>query len=597
MMKYKIKKENGVTMLALVITVVILVILTNILIYNAQDNIYIKSLTNLYNDIDMLREKVSAYYNEYGKIPAEIKYTNTSHLSDVLGANDKEDEFYIIDLEAMQGITLNYGKDYENVKNDKENADSYTDIYIINENSHNVFYVKGIKVKENDTTKTYYTDYIEPDQTNINLRYIDGILIPDGYYYIGKNLDSSGIVISNIQDETVDTSKTNQYVWTKQISEIEEAPSSVTLEDNQKEYQFIKSVNTYKGYFKNSEGKVQYIVVDEKKWSKAYTKEMEYEDINGDTVTIPQGFSVSMSPTMNTVENGFVVKDSKDNEWVWVVVPDSVFTTATSNTDYDNIEADLIEYASGYREGSEGQNLSWTDEYYDGCGIADNATYTSMYNKMLSSVYKNGGFWISRYEIGDSTATASNTTRTSDSGTTGVAVSQANQIPYNYVTCSGAQTLANGMSTDSTKTSSLLFGIQWDLVCKFLEENSNLTKADIKSDSTSWGNYLNATVSNIKEGAKQLISAVWTEKTEDKPESSSILLTTGASEYTNKMNIYDLAGNEYEWTLENTSISSSPCAFRGGNYDGNGDSIQASIRYSNATSDSNDDIAFRATLY
>ena len=338
MMKYKIKKENGVTMLALVITVVILVILTNILIYNAQDNIYIKSLTNLYNDIDMLREKVSAYYNEYGKIPAEIKYTNTSHLSDVLGANDKEDEFYIIDLEAMQGITLNYGKDYENVKNDKENADSYTDIYIINENSHNVFYVKGIKVKENDTTKTYYTDYIEPDQTNINLRYIDGILIPDGYYYIGKNLDSSGIVISNIQDETVDTSKTNQYVWTKQISEIEEAPSSVTLEDNQKEYQFIKSVNTYKGYFKNSEGKVQYIVVDEKKWSKAYTKEMEYEDINGDTVTIPQGFSVSMSPTMNTVENGFVVKDSKDNEWVWVVVPDSVFTTATSNTDYDNIE-------------------------------------------------------------------------------------------------------------------------------------------------------------------------------------------------------------------------------------------------------------------
>ena len=220
-----------------------------------------------------------------------------------------------------------------------------------------------------------------------------------------------------------------------------------------------------------------------------------------------------------------------------------------------------------------------------------------MYNKMLSSVYKNGGFWISRYEIGDSTATASNTTRTSDSGTTGVAVSQANQIPYNYVTCSGAQTLANGMSTDSTKTSSLLFGIQWDLVCKFLEENSNLTKADIKSDSTSWGNYLNATVSNIKEGAKQLISAVWTEKTEDKPESSSILLTTGASEYTNKMNIYDLAGNEYEWTLENTSISSSPCAFRGGNYDGNGDSIQASIRYSNATSDSNDDIAFRATLY
>lgn len=610
-MKHRIKKENGVTMLALVITVVILVILTNVLIYNAQDNIYIKSLTNLYNDIDMLREKVSAYYNEYGKIPAEIKYTNISQLSDILGVNDKKDNFYIIDLEAMQGITLNYGKDYEKVKNDKENANNYTDVYIINENSHNIFYVEGIKVKENDTTKTYYTDYIEPDQTEIDLRYIDGILIPEGYYYIGTYTDNSGnksIVISTNKDEQIDDTSETQFIWQKQISTLSDVPDSIKLTDGQREDEFLKSVNTYKGYFRNknktTDVDVVYLPIDETKWSEAYTKETEYEDINGDKVTIPQGFRVSMSTTMNTVENGFVVKDSNDNEWVWVVIPDSVFATATSNTDYDNIEADLIEYASDYREGSEGQSLNWTDEYYDGCGVVATDTktaeevYTEMYNKMLSSVYTNGGFWISRYEIGDSTATANNTTRTSSSETTGVAVSQANQIPYNYVTCSEAQTLASGMSTDSSKTSSLLFGIQWDLVCKFLEENSNLTKTDIKSDSTSWGNYNNATVTNIKTGAKQLISSVWTETTDDKQASSEILLTTGASEYTSKVNIYNFAGNEYEWTLEHaTSDSSKPCADRGGTYHFLGSSDPASSRYSDTTSLSSYGVGFRATLY
>ena len=134
-MKGKISNEKGITMMALVITVIILVILTNMLIYNAQDNVHIKALTNLYNDIDMLREKVSLYYNDYGKIPAEIKYTidtNTSGISSVISTQNDTGDFYVIDLEAMQGITLNYGRDYEKVKNNKEDVNSYTDIYIIN---------------------------------------------------------------------------------------------------------------------------------------------------------------------------------------------------------------------------------------------------------------------------------------------------------------------------------------------------------------------------------------------------------------------------------------------------------------------------------
>lgn len=285
-MKNKTRQENGVTMLALVLTVVILLILTNVLIYNAKDNIYINSLTNLYNDISILREKVSEYYQEYGRIPAQIEYTNKDGLdsmSSVLSTQNDTGAFYVIDLEAMQGLTLNYGRDYENVKNikDESAARSYTDLYIINENSHNIFYVKGIEVKENDEMKTYFTDYIEPDQTAINLRYVNGIIIPSGYYYIGKTSDNNeNIVISEKQDDTVDISNENQYVWTKQSSKIESTPEDIKLKSNQEEYQFVASVNTYKGYFKNKNGNVQYVVIDEGKWSEAYTKQMEYEDKN-----------------------------------------------------------------------------------------------------------------------------------------------------------------------------------------------------------------------------------------------------------------------------------------------------------------------------
>ena len=61
---------------------------------------------------------------------------------------------------------------------------------------------------------------------------------------------------------------------------------------------------------------------------------------------------------------GIVIKDSNDNEWVWVEVPKTVFTTATKEDDYKNIEKDLITYAKDYREGKSGQDLNWKDEWY-----------------------------------------------------------------------------------------------------------------------------------------------------------------------------------------------------------------------------------------
>ncbi len=302
---------------------------------------------------------------------------------------------------------------------------------------------------------------------------------------------------------------------------------------------------------------------------------------------------------------GIVIKDNNDNEWVWVEVPKTIYEKSVTETDYDEIYNALDTYATVYRKGSDKQNLNWKDEWYEGCGIETSQKYTEMYNKMLSSVFINGGFWISRYEIGDSTATLNNTTRTSDSGTKGTPVSKQNQIPYNYVTCSQAQNLSSGLSTDSNKTSSLLFGIQWDLVCKFLEEKTDLTNTDINSDSTSWGNFKNSSLKLYRgkyNTTPDNSTSEWISYVKNLETSSDVdymqLLTTGASEQTNKMNIYDFAGNEWEWTLEHANSDARYLsAFRGGCFNSSGSSRPVSHRGNDNANDSIFYLSFRSTLY
>ena len=326
---------------------------------------------------------------------------------------------------------------------------------------------------------------------------------------------------------------------------------------------------------------------------------------------------------------GIVIKDKNNNEWVWIEVPKTTvfsgLTIDTTNTlteqNYTDIKNKLIEYATTYREGKLGQGCNWTDEWYaedgdelvtastsnlteaqkaltNGCGLTYDE-YKTAYQKMLKSVYTYGGFWIGRYEAGiEGTTTETTNARSSHSnieiGKSPKAISQKDAIPYNNVYCSEAQALAKEMTPNSNYTSSLMFGIQWDLVCKYLEVKGKLGTANINSDSSAWGNYSNVKRTISSDKAKK--GSSWTSITGTKP-ASSILLTAGASDDTKKMNIYDFAGNEWEWTLEKTSDSSRPCARRGGDYLNTGSSYPASYRNYDYTTRSNYSIGFRPALY
>ncbi len=171
-----IRKNRGITLISLSIAVIILLIITGMIVYSAKDSMYIKNLTNMQNDIANLRDKVSLYYLKYGNIPVKTEYEDISNLQNgnILGVNDTG-KFYIIELEKLEGLTLNYGEDYERYKtNGYTYSPDLTDIYIINEDSHNIFYVEGISITENNETKMYYTDYTEGDTQPIELKVVEG---------------------------------------------------------------------------------------------------------------------------------------------------------------------------------------------------------------------------------------------------------------------------------------------------------------------------------------------------------------------------------------------------------------------------------------
>ena len=330
------------------------------------------------------------------------------------------------------------------------------------------------------------------------------------------------------------------------------------------------------------------------------------EENNGGSETVsnrnpylPKGFR-QVSGT--TLDNGLTIQDSTGNQYVWVEVPKTkeVYPTAGleitefTEDEYTAIETDLHTYTNDYRRSG------WEDKYYsDATTGLTREQYTQLKQKMLKSVYQNGGFYIGKYETGTETARTSGDASTAPGETP---VIKQNVYPYNYVTCSQAQTLASNME-HGDRITSLLFGVQWDLVMKYLETKGT-TQADLKTDSTSWGNYSNnawiITNANLKYAVYANNSlGSWTTATEkSKTSSESILLSTGADDSFSKMGIYDLAGNVYEWTLEEYSSSIyGPCAYRGGFYFGSGSTYPAINRINYFTTHLSDSIGFRLALY
>ena len=334
------------------------------------------------------------------------------------------------------------------------------------------------------------------------------------------------------------------------------------------------------------------------------TENASYTDSENATVTIPKGFKVSdVAKTEDTdgeqtVSTGLVIQDANGNEFVWVPVN----YTATGTLDDDGLD-------SGFKDTFKRSTTSssYTEPYASGYG-ENGAEEKSDYLKMMKSVQKNKGFYIGRYEAGTTEP------RTSSTTTSSTVVVKRDAYPYIYVKWGdsmntvgnvgnvgnvGAVYLSKHMydKKDIGATSTLCYGVQWDAAMKFVADSTHST-----SNSTNWGNYVNNAWNIARTTAKytdstNVATGSWTDITSNKEKTSSesFLLTTGARDTFKAKNIFDLAGNVYEWTME--AHNSTDRVGRGGNFNFYGSNNPASSRNNGGPTNSSSSIGFRSALY
>ena len=215
MMKNMIKDKKGITMISLAIAVTVIMIITGVILYNVQSNLKLEKLKKMQSDIENLREKVSSYFVQYGDIPAikEYEYTDYENVQKAGVISEAVDtgKFYVIKLDLLENLTLNYGEDYKKIKNGEVTSqgqiNELKDIYIINEDSHNIFYVEGIRINE----QTYYTDYTQDqiDTQSVELKYVTKT---DGSYDEVKKVNTPKIDSENGMELVRYDETTEQWV-------------------------------------------------------------------------------------------------------------------------------------------------------------------------------------------------------------------------------------------------------------------------------------------------------------------------------------------------------------------------------------------------
>ena len=205
------------------------------------------------------------------------------------------------------------------------------------------------------------------------------------------------------------------------------------------------------------------------------------------------------------------------------------------------------------------------------------------YYRMIESVKKYGGYYIGRYETGDL-------------GKEKAVVKKMN-TDINYQTWYEMYEKSKNLEEEKENIeTSMIWGSLWDETLQWLLETGaqiqdgeggtrEITESDINDDSTNWGNYYNATFEYRTTSGG----------TSTKNEGSWTSIPTGSTEYTKANNIYDLAGNVWDWTLEANSTYNRVA--RGGSYGHNGSDGPASYRSYDDPTVSNDFLGCRSSLY
>ena len=306
-------------------------------------------------------------------------------------------------------------------------------------------------------------------------------------------------------------------------------------------------------------------------------------------VPVPKGYTASSVATENKVSEGFVIyentngEDKKEevndnnkdtarttrNQFVWVPVanPSEMYGTDKDGKKWGklyNFSANGIT-AKNWTEQDRVMSITATSgsDSYREPDVVDSDSSNSItisqleteFNDMITSVEKYGGFYIGRYETGNlSQEKATVVKNNTDIG---------NQTWYSMYK------KAKGIAVNNNVTSSMIWGSQWDATMRWMYNSGNEEKKKYTYDSTGKGNY-SGTNGNQP-------------------------IATGSIEAYAVNNIYDMAGNVSDWTIE--AYSTVLRVTRGGNYSDDGSNGPASVRRSSNPTNSIDNYGFRVALY
>ena len=368
-------------------------------------------------------------------------------------------------------------------------------------------------------------------------------------------------------------------------------------------------------------------------------------------VPIPAGFAVSQVEGENKVDKGLVIIDSDGNEFVWIPCGTKQADGTYSTMDYEGAKDYVVSknwssYAYNYQAGT-----GSTDVYK--AKTWENPEEQIKIAK--ESIEKYGGFYVARFEAGvpsnapfhishtsgdnyvgvnnkNGVSTTENNVnaRGADSETAYVKdlkpVSKRGVQAWNLISQPNAKTVSENMYKDSNSVDSYLIDSNaWNHICQsiFIDK----FKLDVR-DSTTYGNYSNNKTTDYTKldclWAKHENNDGWKYATEykkgnittdivngrtDNSKKYRIELATGASDDFKIYNIYDMAGNMWEWTTEvstgiknsngQTTPSKDYAVCRGGSLANIGESNQI-VQANGASSKSTDysgSVGFRVVIY
>ena len=271
-----------------------------------------------------------------------------------------------------------------------------------------------------------------------------------------------------------------------------------------------------------------------------------FTDNNGARAFVPDQFSVSSKSGERVIKNGLVVIGPDGSEFVWVP------TTTT--------ELKVRDFGSYFSGGS---IKGYQDE-----------TSKPIYQAMIESVKQYGGFYMGRYEASYGSGSSLSDYVPASKPVTG---NRPGRIWVRFSPQDATVACENLYRDNGSVQGFFPWGINWDTTLQWLIDSGCKTREQVANNSTSWGNYSDDTFS-LNAGGNY----------------------TGAYEEAKANNIYDLAGNNWEWTQERNGTTN--YVMRGGGYNLMGGSCSGS-RYPAAVRDplpGNDhhpNVCFRVALF